>query len=58
MPTDLRFEDEAVRKDRASALQEVGQAVRSLCSLTSDPRTVRSSAIQHDPRPPTLGSDK
>lgn len=48
-PTDLQFEDERVakpRKDRASALQEISQTVRTLCSLASDPKMVRPSAVQ------------
>lgn len=49
VPTDLQFEDERVarpRKDRASALQEISQAVRTLCSLTSEPKMVCSSWTQ------------
>lgn len=49
VPTDLQFEDERLakpRKDRASALQEISQTVRTLCSLTSDPKMVRSSTVQ------------
>lgn len=54
VPTDLQFEDERVarpRKDRASALQEISQTVRTLCSLTSDPKMVCSSSFQPDPDP-------
>lgn len=49
VPTDLQFEDERVarpRRDKASALQEVSQTVRTLCSLTSEPKTVCSSQTQ------------
>lgn len=54
VPTDLQFEDERVarpRKDRASALQEISQTVRTLCSLTSDTKMVCSSSFQPDPDP-------
>lgn len=49
MPTELPFEDERAarpRRDKASALQEVSQTVRTLCSLSSEPKTVCSSQAQ------------
>lgn len=46
--TDLRFEEEGAARqtrDRTSALQDISQTVRTLCSLTSDPKMVRSSTF-------------
>lgn len=43
VPTDLQFEDEGATrlgKTRPTTPQEVGQTVRMLCSLTSDPQLV------------------
>lgn len=54
VPTDLQFEDERAskpRRDRASALQDISQTVRTLCSLTSDPKMVCSRRSQADPDP-------
>lgn len=48
VPKDLRFEDEGAarqRRDRASALQDVSRTLRTLCSLTSDPKMVRSNTF-------------
>lgn len=49
VPTDLQFGDEKVarpRKDRASAMQEISQTIKTLCSLASDTKTVCSSQPQ------------
>lgn len=43
VPADLHFEDEGAArlgKTRPATPQEVGQTVRMLCSLTSDPQLV------------------
>ncbi|XP_042083292.1 uncharacterized protein LOC102293428 [Haplochromis burtoni] len=49
VPVDLQFEDEGAArlgKTRPATPQEVGQTVRMLCSLTSDPQLVSQEFIQ------------
>ncbi|XP_056913419.1 uncharacterized protein LOC130539234 isoform X1 [Takifugu flavidus] len=47
--TDLRFEEEGAARqtqDRTSALQDISQTIRTLCSLTSDPKMVSQEFLQ------------